>query len=87
MELLNKLGSRKSMGGDGTQPWLLRKLADVIVKPLLTVFKRIWQSGEVPENCKKEKVTALNSRFLDKAIFNNSLQPPQFHNFIILSLF
>lgn len=64
-ELLNQLDLHKPMGPDGIQPQLLRKLAVVVAKPLLTVFERSWQSGEVPENSKKENVTALSRGCLD----------------------
>lgn len=65
MDLLNKLDLHKSMELDRIQPQLLRKIADVVAKPLLAVFERSWQSGDVPENCKKENVTALSRGCLD----------------------
>lgn len=48
MELLNKLDLHKSMGLDGIRAQLLRKLADVIAKPLLTVFERLWHAWTRP---------------------------------------
>lgn len=55
MELLNKLNLHKLMELDGIQPQLLRKLADVIAKSLLTIFERSWcgwtqQYSKVPSN-------------------------------------
>lgn len=53
---LNKLGIDKSTGPDGLLPW---ELANVILGPVLIIFKKMWQSAEVPENWKKAKVTSI----------------------------
>lgn len=39
-EHLNKPDTGKSMGHDGRHPWLLKKLAGVIVKTLPIIFER-----------------------------------------------
>lgn len=36
------------MGLDEIHPWVLRKLADVVAKPLSVISERSWQPGEVP---------------------------------------
>ena len=40
-------------------PRLLRKLADVVTKPLSTVFEKSWQSTEVSGDCNKHSVTLI----------------------------
>lgn len=55
MELLSKVDLHKLMELDGIQPQWLRKLADVIAKPLSTISERSWcgwtrQYSKVPSN-------------------------------------
>ncbi|KFV78519.1 RNA-directed DNA polymerase from mobile element jockey, partial [Struthio camelus australis] len=56
-DLLSKLDIHKSMGPYGMHPRVLRKLADIIARPLSIIFERSWRSGEVPEDWKKASVT------------------------------
>ncbi|KFV84315.1 RNA-directed DNA polymerase from mobile element jockey, partial [Struthio camelus australis] len=58
-DLLSKLDIPKSMGPDGMHPRVLRKLADVIARPLSIILERSWRSGEVPEDWKKASVTPV----------------------------
>lgn len=45
---LNKTEICKSMGPDGTDAPMLRDLANVIARTLLTVFQRSWGLGKIP---------------------------------------
>ncbi|KFP24416.1 RNA-directed DNA polymerase from mobile element jockey, partial [Colius striatus] len=58
-DLLAKLRAHKSMDPDGMHPRVLRKLADVIAKPLSIIFEQSWRTGEVPEDWRKANVTPL----------------------------
>ncbi|KFP25921.1 RNA-directed DNA polymerase from mobile element jockey, partial [Colius striatus] len=55
-DLLAKLKACKSMGPDEMHPRVLRKLADVIAKPLSIIFEHSWRTGEVPEDWRKANV-------------------------------
>ncbi|GAB0180733.1 mitochondrial enolase superfamily member 1 [Grus japonensis] len=47
-------------------PQVLRELADVIARPLLIIFERLWQLGEVPEDCKRANVTPIFKKGKEK---------------------
>lgn len=49
-ESLCKLPIYKSMAPDGIQPYVLRKLSPVIVRPLEIIFDQSWHLGEVPKD-------------------------------------
>ena len=40
-------------------PWVLRELADEVVKLLSFVFERLWQPGEVPTGWKRGHKTPI----------------------------
>lgn len=58
-EYISRLDKPKSMGPDGMHPWVLRELADVIVKPLSIIFDWSWWLGELPEDWKTANVTCI----------------------------
>jgi len=51
---LRKLNIYKSTGTNEMHPRFLWQLDDVLAKPL-SVFQKLWQSDEVPRDCKKRK--------------------------------
>ena len=48
----NRLNTTKSPGPDKVNPKMLYELANVIDKPLFTIFKKSFETGIVPENWK-----------------------------------
>jgi len=47
------------MGPDEMHPWVLRQLADEVAKPLPITSEKLWQSGEVPSEWKRGKITPI----------------------------
>jgi len=49
---VSELDMHKLMGLEG-HPQVLRELADGIMRPLLMIFERLWQLGEVSEDWRR----------------------------------
>ncbi|KFQ02849.1 hypothetical protein N329_01910, partial [Haliaeetus albicilla] len=57
---LRNLNIHKSMGPDDIR--VLRELADVVAQPLSMIFEKSRQSGEVPDDWKKESTAPIFKR-------------------------
>ncbi|KFP91782.1 hypothetical protein N311_11332, partial [Apaloderma vittatum] len=49
----------KSVGPDEIHPRVLKELAAEVARPLVIVFKKSWQSGEVPVDWKKRNIMPI----------------------------
>ncbi|KFV70918.1 hypothetical protein N307_04242, partial [Dryobates pubescens] len=58
-EQLSNLDIHKSMGPDGMHPRVLRKLAEVIARPLFIIFGKSWQTGNVPGHWRRANTTPV----------------------------
>ena len=47
------------MGPDGMHLQVLRKLVEIIARPLSIIFGKLWVMGEVPEDWRKANVTPV----------------------------
>ncbi|KFW62037.1 hypothetical protein AS28_05314, partial [Pygoscelis adeliae] len=56
---LGHLKVHKSMGPDEIYPQVLKEPADEVAKPLLIVFEKSWQSGEVPTDWKRGNISPI----------------------------
>lgn len=53
-EHLAKLDIHKSTGPEGLDPLVLSKQVNTEARLLTIIFKRLWQSREMPKNCKSK---------------------------------
>jgi len=56
---LCQLSDHKSMGPDEIHPRVQKELADVRAGPLLIIYQRSWESGEVPADWKLAKIISI----------------------------
>jgi len=56
---LRNLKVHKPMGPDKMHPWVLRELADEVAKPLSIIFERLWLSGEVSTDWRRDTITPI----------------------------
>ena len=59
LKLLKDLDASKSMGPDNINPFLLKSMAEVFVKPLTLIFQKSVSSGTVPSAWKEARITPI----------------------------
>ena len=59
LKLLKELDSSKSMGPDNINPFLIKSMAEVFVKPLTLIFQKSVSSGIVPSAWKEARITPI----------------------------
>ena len=56
---LKELDASKAMGPDNINPFLIKSMAEVFVKPLTLIFQKSVSSGIVPSAWKEAKITLI----------------------------
>ncbi|PKU47401.1 rna-directed dna polymerase from mobile element hypothetical protein [Limosa lapponica baueri] len=59
---LYQLNVYKSIGPSGIHPRILKKLEDAMGGPLLIIYQRFWECGEVPADWKLASITPIHGR-------------------------
>lgn len=65
-----KLNSQKLMGPDDMCPRILKKLADVVAKPLSIKFEKACQSGKVHGHWKKRIISVIFKKIRKEDMWN-----------------
>ncbi|KFV39130.1 hypothetical protein N341_11298, partial [Tyto alba] len=61
-EHLRNLKVHKSMRPVEIHPWVLREQVDKVAKPLSIIFEKLWQSGKVPTDWKRDNIMPVFKR-------------------------
>lgn len=56
---LRNVKLHRSTGPNEMHPWVSRKLADEMAKPLYVILEKLWQSSEVPADWKRRNITPI----------------------------
>ena len=59
LKLLKELDASKAMGPDNINPFLIKSMAEVFVKPLTLIFQQSVSSGIVPAAWKEARITPI----------------------------
>ena len=70
IKIIAKFDQNKSPGHDGIGNFVLKRIAEEIVKPLTTIFNTSISSGEVPDSLKIAKVVPIFKKD-DAQVFSN----------------